>query len=148
MPLKRIFFLRPKQKPPSDTAEPWYEKVAIGNNTLSTMVKDMCAEAGIKGKTNHSMRASGATAMFQQNVRERVIQKVTGHHSLDALRAYERISTLQHTEVSKILMNNDTKSSSTSVLESSKSPDLSGIALNNCSIGQININMNQNATEK
>ena len=69
----------------------------------------MCEEAGIRGKTNHSMRASGATAMFQNNVPERVvIQSVTGHRSLDSLRAYERISTTQHTEVSKILMSNHT----------------------------------------
>ena len=43
------------------------------------------------------MRASGATAMFQKNIPERVIQKVTGHRSLHSLRAYERISTSQHT---------------------------------------------------
>ena len=91
------------------------------------------------------MRASGATAMFQKNIPERVIQKVTRHRSLHSLRAYERISTSQHTEVSKVLKNNQTKSTSTSGMKSPTFPDLSGITVNNCSIGQININLNQNA---
>ena len=80
---KDILFLWPKQKAPSDTGEAWYEKVAIGKNTLSAMVKDMCQKAGVRGKTNHSMRASGATAMFQKNIPEHVIQNVTRHQSLD-----------------------------------------------------------------
>ena len=87
------------------------------------------------------MRASRATAIFRINIPERVIQKVTGHRSLHSLRAYERISTSQHTEVK----NNQTKSTSTSGMKSSTFPDLSGITVNNCSIGQININLNQNA---
>jgi integrase len=69
------------------------------------MVKDMCSEANIEGKTNHSLRATGATTLFQKNVPERVIQKVTGHRSLDALRSYEKISTAQHEDVSKIMTN-------------------------------------------
>ena len=97
----------------------------------------MCEEAGIGGKTN---RASGATAMFQNSVPERVIQSVTGHRSLESLRAYERLSTAQHTEVSKILMNN-LPSESTSTSANSK--DLSGISISSCSIGQISINLNQ-----
>ena len=43
------------------------------------------------------MRASGATAMFQNNIPERVIHKVTGHRSLHSLRAYERITASQMT---------------------------------------------------
>ena len=109
------------------------------------MVKDMCEELGVEGNTNHSMRASGPTAMFQKNIPEHVIQKVTGHRSLGSLRAYEKISTSQHTEVSKVLMNNQTKSTSTSGMKSLAFPDLSGITVNKCSIGQININLNQNA---
>lgn len=69
------------------------------------MVKKICKEAGIDcDKTNHSLRVTGATAMFQANVPERVIQKTTGHKSLQSLRCYERISTEQHEEVSRVLM--------------------------------------------
>ena len=110
MLFKRIFcFFDQNRNPSGDAGIAWYENAAVGKNNLSTIIKDMCEEAGIRGKTNHSMRASGATAMFQNNVPERVvIQSVTGHRSLDSLRAYERISTTQHTEVSKILMSNHT----------------------------------------
>ena len=103
------------------------------------MVNDMYEEAGVRGKTNHSMRASGATYLSVGGY------ALSYQTSLDSLRAYERISTSQHTEVSKVLMNNKTKSTSTSGMKSSTLADLSGITVNKCSIGQININLNQNA---
>lgn len=67
------------------------------------MVKEMCAECGIELKTNHSLWATGASAMFQANVPEKIIQSITAH-SVDALRKYERVSTEQHQVVSKVLM--------------------------------------------
>ena len=42
--------------------------------------------------------------MFQANISEQVIQKTTGHRSLQALRCYERASIDQHREVSKLMM--------------------------------------------
>lgn len=103
-----IFYLRPKRVTPSDPAAAWYENVPVGKNTLSTMVKDMCSEADILGKTNHSLRATGTSMMFQNNVPEGIIQKVTGHtcRSIEALRTYERVSVDQHKAVSKVLMAN------------------------------------------
>ena len=87
---------------PSDESEPWYENVPVGKNVLSSMVKIMSLEGGIAGKSNHSLRASGATAMLQNGVPEKIIQKVTGHRSLEALREYERVSTDQNVQVSKV----------------------------------------------
>ena len=43
---------------------PWYEEMPVGKNTLSTMV-EMCVEGGIAMKTNHSLRATGTSAMSQ-----------------------------------------------------------------------------------
>ena len=43
-------------------------------------------------KSKHILRATGATAMFQSNVPEKVIQKTTGHQSLEALHTYDQIS--------------------------------------------------------
>ena len=91
----------------------------------------MCAKAGIAGKTNHSLHATGATTtMFQNSVPERVIQKVTGRRSLEALREYERVFIDQLKQVSKILMTN-VKTESVSASET-KVGFLGGI--NNCSI--------------
>ena len=47
------------------------------------MVKDICADAGIGGnKSNHTLRATGATELYQAGVPEKVIQERTGHLSL------------------------------------------------------------------
>ena len=51
-------YLRPKSSVPVDLSSPWYEEAAVGKNTLSVMVKQTCAEAGIGRKTNHSLHAN------------------------------------------------------------------------------------------
>ena len=101
---KDIFYCWPKLKTPVEG--PWYDTVAVGHNKLSYTVKEMCEEANIAPRTNHSLRATGATALFHANVPERIIQKTTGHHSLNSLRTYERISTEQQQAVSCIMMSN------------------------------------------
>ena len=67
-------------------------------------MRDICDDAGIPRKTNHSLCATGATALFQSNVPENIIQKTTGHRSTSALRMYERISAEQHQAVSRVMM--------------------------------------------
>ena len=64
------------------------------------MVKKMCCDDGIDGKTNHSLQATYAMMLFQNEIPERVIQTVTGYRSLDALK---RISTKQHKDVSNVM---------------------------------------------
>ena len=73
-------------------------------NKLGSMVKDMCVEYGIELKSNHSLCATGASALFQSNVPEKIIQKTTGHCSLDALCMYQKTSVEQHQAVSRLLM--------------------------------------------
>ena len=68
------------------------------------MVKDMFADAGITDKTNHSLRATGASEMFRANVPpEKVVQERTGHRIIKVLCMYERTSTSQRMAVSRIL---------------------------------------------
>ena len=87
-----IFYLRPVTKVPDNPAVPWFTSVPIGKNTLSKMVKIMCEQASITGKrTNHSLRATGITTMFQAGLPEKVIQDRSGHRSIDGLHKYERI---------------------------------------------------------
>ena len=64
------------------------------------MLKEICGQAGIQGKTNHSLRAS---EMFKAGVPEKIIQECTGHRSVKALRMYERTTSSQHIAVSRIL---------------------------------------------
>ena len=75
-----IFYLRPKSKTPVDPKEKWYDCIPMGKNKLANVVKEMFAEAGLGAKTNHSLRATGATRMFNAGVPEKIIQKNTGHH--------------------------------------------------------------------
>ena len=68
------------------------------------MLKDMCQEAGIEGhKTNHSLRATGASEVFEASAPEKIIKEETGHRSLEALRVYEHTSTEQEQAVSAVL---------------------------------------------
>ena len=61
-----VFYLKPAKVVPTDRKKPWFENVPVGRNELEKMVKNMCADAGVKGnKTNHSLRATGASSLFQ-----------------------------------------------------------------------------------
>ena len=101
---KDLFYVRPLEKLPSSLSAPWYSSVLIGKHTLNQKVKNMCLQAGVSGnKTNHSLRATGATQMYEKGAPEKLIQERTGHRSLEALRAYERTSANQHRAVSHLL---------------------------------------------
>ena len=101
--IEDILYLRPKEKCPADPESSWYEERPLGKNTLSNMMKEM-SQGGIAKKTNHSLRATGASAMFQAGVAEKITQKATGHKSVEALRTYEQASSEQFKYVSKVLM--------------------------------------------
>ena len=75
-----LFYLRPKKVV---TGNIWFESAAVGKEKLRTMVKQMCAEAGIENKTNHSLRATGVTT-FASSVPEKIIGSISGHRSVDA----------------------------------------------------------------
>ena len=86
-----ILFVRPLENVSDDPTKPWYSSVLVGKNILDTKLGKMCSLAGIEGRvTNHSMRATSVTQMYETGVPEKVIQERTGHRSLEALRVYER----------------------------------------------------------
>ena len=101
------FYLTPVTVLPSDPAKPWFTKVPVGKNTLNKMLKEMCLEAGLPDiYTNHSLRAYGASTLFQGEVPEKIIQQRTGHKSVNSLRQYERTTEAQLLDVSNVLSNN------------------------------------------
>ena len=122
---KDVFYLTPLLKKPIHPSKPWYTTTPVGRNRLNVMLKEMCQEAGLSGKfTNHSLRAYGATTLFQAGVAEKLIQQRTGHKSLDALRQYERTSESQLADISTVISNPDTWASgdiSTSKVDIAKS---------------------------
>ena len=102
---KDCFYFTPLKKTPDDPEKPWFSAVPVGWNKLDSMVKEMFAEVGIEGKTNHSLRATGTTRMYKHGIQEKTIQSRTGHKSLEALRVYERPGIEQHREACEALAN-------------------------------------------
>ena len=54
-------------------------------------LKNICSQAGIQGyKTNHSIRTTAATRLYQAGVDKQVVMERTGHRSLEGVRSYKR----------------------------------------------------------
>ena len=73
-------------------ASTWYTDKPVGVKSLKKIVSNLAKEAGLVGHySNHSLRASTATRMYQSGVDEQVIKEITGHKS-DSVRSYKRTS--------------------------------------------------------
>ena len=137
-----ILYMRPKKSAPKCSETPWYDETAEGKNTLAQMTASMTEAAGIERKTNHSLRATGASRLFQNEVPEKIIQRTTGHRSVETLRSYEHISNEQHRHVSKVMMTNSSYDSSSSVAKkSSLAASVLG-SMTNCAIHNFTVNIN------
>ena len=80
----------------------WYQVTPVGHHTLANTVKRMCSSAGVDGyKTNHSLRVTTATRLFQSGVDQQRIMRTTGHLSMDGVRPYERDSDQQQQVLSQ-----------------------------------------------
>ena len=82
----------------------WYaEQVMEGINSICKVVKQMLMSADIDGYfTNHSLRCSGCTRLFQAGVERKIVKEVSGHRS-DAIDKYQLTSERQRQEVSRVL---------------------------------------------
>ena len=140
-------YLRPLSAIPEGDSSPWYTRTPVGRNMLASMLKRMCQRGGIEGhKTNHSLRATGATQLFQAEVPEKIIQERTGHRSLAALRTYERTTSEQHEAVSSLLAARPTVSGPAYINQYRQSKDIqiqqpatSSITIQGCTGCTINI---------
>ena len=98
---KNAFYLQPLRNP---NGKYWFSKKPIGHNRLEGTVARMCLQAGIVGfHTNHSLRATTATRLYQAGIDEQLVMEQTGHRSLDGVRNYKHSSDSQKKEISKIL---------------------------------------------
>ena len=61
-------------------------------------------------KTNHSLRATGASSLFTAGVPKKIIQQRSGHLSLQGLRHYERVTQQQQVAVSRVLSSSENTS--------------------------------------
>ena len=88
----------------------------------------MFEEAGIEGDfTNHTLRASAATNLFQSGVPEKVIQEFTEHRSVKALRQYEKVTVCQKEAASNILTGTSNEDSDRLIVDKGKSNHLQSV---------------------
>ena len=98
---KDVFYLQPLQNPVADC---WYQSKPVGHNTLTQTVKRLCAKVGVEGHyTNHSLRRTCATRLYQQGADDDQIMSVTGHRTLNGLKVYKRISLKQEERLSEMI---------------------------------------------
>jgi hypothetical protein len=83
------FYLKPLKSPKGNV---WFQKSPLGHNTLGSMIANMMSSANIKGQfSNHSLRSTATTRLFNARVDEQLIMARTGHSSINGVRTYKRI---------------------------------------------------------
>ena len=94
------FYLQPRKK---FFGKAWFVNRPVGINHLRTAVGDLCVAAGLPGHyTNHSLHATTATKLYQNNIDEQIIMEITGHWSM-AVQTYKRTSDVQRKWASRCL---------------------------------------------
>ncbi len=87
-PDAKHMYMHPKQSCSSD-GSPAYTRQRVGVNTIKKFPPKITTLAGINGFTNHSLRATAMSRMYNSGVPEKIIAEKSGHRSIDGLRAYE-----------------------------------------------------------
>ena len=95
------FYLRPLKEPKGNI---WYYKIAAGRETLGNVVAQVMKSASFEGYyTNHSLRRTCATQLYDKGLPEQLIQETTGHRSADGVRCYKRTSSSAKRRASEIV---------------------------------------------
>ena len=80
--------LTPSKNP---TENCWYSHVPIGHNKLAETIPRLLKQAGVPGFfTNHSLRATSTTRMYEAQLDEASIMQRTDHRSVNGVHAYKR----------------------------------------------------------
>ena len=73
----------------------WYSTVPVGINSIRKVVGEMLKNAGLDGYfTNHSLRRTCATQLFQAGQDVKLVKEITGHVS-DSVYKYQITSDAQ-----------------------------------------------------
>lgn len=116
----------------------WYQDAPVGVHNLQQTVKWLCDQAGLKGHfTNHSLRATAATRLYNAGIDEQLIAEKTGHRST-AIRAYKRTNDEQQAQISNILNREDIKMPK---VESNESTKREGTTELTIEAGSVKINV-------
>ena len=98
------FYMRAKDKAPPNPSMSSFMNQRVGINVLKNMIPELSVKSGIQvSYTNHSLRATAITRMFNGEVDEKVIAETSGHKSLKALRSYEHTCQQKLQNVSRVI---------------------------------------------
>ena len=100
----------------------WYRHQVLGQNKIQELVKTLLKNAKLdRYFTNHSLRRSGTTRLFQAGVNRKLIKEFTGHVS-NAVDAYSITSDSQQGQISNILAEKPTTSKVQEIFKCKKVP--------------------------
>ena len=98
--MKSNFYLRSLEK---YNPAKWYSTQVLGLHKIMKTVKEMLKKNELDGFfTNHSLRCSGTSRLFQAGVDRKLVKEYSGHRS-DALDQYQITSENQKQMISNIL---------------------------------------------
>ena len=103
-PTAPFFYMRTLDNFPADPTKSCFTKQRIGTNILKNMLPELSEKSGVGMRyTNHSLRATAITRMFNNGIPEKVIAETSGHRSIKALRCYEHTSEEQKQAVTAVI---------------------------------------------
>ena len=106
----------------------WYQARPMGHNALAMTVKTLCQSTGASGYyTNHSLRRTCASRLYNKGADEQEIMSVTGHRSSNAVRLYKKPSLEQEEKLSNMLKSggsatSDSKVNDDAIVDKTKQP--------------------------
>ena len=100
----------------------WYSTMPVGVNSVRKVIGKLLKDAGLDGYfTNHSLRRTCATRLFQAGTDVKLVKEVTGHIS-DAVHKYQSTSDQQRMQVSAIIQGDVPKLSQAPAMEIVEDP--------------------------
>lgn len=83
----------------------WYDNMAVGKNTLGKIMARVSEEAKLsKRYTNHCIRSTCITNLYENGIEARHIMEISGHKSESSVRSYtKRLGENKQREISNIL---------------------------------------------
>ena len=107
-----FFYMRALDHFPTDPKKCCMTKQRMGTNILKNMLPELSEKSGIGVHyTNHSLRATAITRMFNKGIPEKVIAETSGHKTMKALRCYEHTSQQQQQAVTAVINGSNIHSS-------------------------------------
>ena len=100
------FYLGINHNRTSSPVSPWYLDAPMGVNRIAKIMSRTAARAGVTGKvTNHSVRRTMLTQLYQRGVPPTMIAQLSGHKNVSSLNHYAVASLQQQQQMCNMLQN-------------------------------------------